>query len=431
MADLTGTRLGPYRVESLIGTGGFASVFLARDDRLQDRVAIKILADNHALSPEIRERFIAEGHLLRRIDSPQVTQIFDIGETADGRPYLVLAYADRGDLRARVDQRRAAGWAPSTSDLRTVTHFLHRALAVLHHHRLVHRDLKPRNILIRSQLAEGGDAATEADPLVAGDERLMLSDFGMAKDLALHSGLTIGGGSPGFQSPEQVRPLTNVDQRSDLYAASATLVWLITGEAPDPTSDWAEEVGRRTGPGVAHVLAIGLDTDPDRRFDDVDRWHDAVINALNDPMQVPRSARTGTRRLGGWRAVAAGVAVAASLGVGAVVAWPGDGFTPITAQADGTIEAVDTVGDRTLTVTGPAALTVGETATYRVTPDQVDDWTWIAPDGERYTNTTDVELTPASAGITILEVRSTTADGEDETDEDAVTVRLRLVVEDA
>ena len=93
---------GRYRSVGIVGSGAFATVYRARDDRLDTDVAVKVLAENHSLDPEVRERFITEGQLLRRIDCPEVIAAFDLGETERGQPFLVLEYADRGDLATRV-----------------------------------------------------------------------------------------------------------------------------------------------------------------------------------------------------------------------------------------------------------------------------------------------------------------------------------------
>lgn len=87
---------GRYRAEEVIGVGSFATVHRAADDLLDDTVVVKVLAENHSLNPEIRERFIAEGRSLRRVASPHVVTVHDIGETDRQQPYLVLEHADRG-----------------------------------------------------------------------------------------------------------------------------------------------------------------------------------------------------------------------------------------------------------------------------------------------------------------------------------------------
>jgi len=97
--------IGPYRVERLLGTGGFATVWLAYDPGLDARVAIKVLADNWSHDPRVRERFVAEGRLLWQLDDERVLRVHGVGELEEGRPYLVTAWADRGSLADRLAQR--------------------------------------------------------------------------------------------------------------------------------------------------------------------------------------------------------------------------------------------------------------------------------------------------------------------------------------
>ena len=103
---------GRYQLLEVIGVGSFATVHRARDEHLDDTVVVKILAENHSLNPEIRERFIAEGRSLRRVSSPHVVSVHDIGESDRQQPYLVLAHADRGTLAQRVTELRRRGWRP-------------------------------------------------------------------------------------------------------------------------------------------------------------------------------------------------------------------------------------------------------------------------------------------------------------------------------
>lgn len=113
-------QLGRYRVGDVIGVGSFATVHRAVDERLDDVVVVKVLAENHSLNPEIRERFIAEGRALRRVASPHVVAVHDIGESDRQQPYLVLEHADRGTLAARVATLRADGWTATPADVLAV-----------------------------------------------------------------------------------------------------------------------------------------------------------------------------------------------------------------------------------------------------------------------------------------------------------------------
>ncbi len=90
--------IGPYRLERVLGTGSFATVWLARDDVLERNVAVKILADNWSRDDEVRRRFLSEARVLLTVESPRIVRGFHLGEAATGQPYLVMAWADRGTL---------------------------------------------------------------------------------------------------------------------------------------------------------------------------------------------------------------------------------------------------------------------------------------------------------------------------------------------
>ncbi|RKN40313.1 serine/threonine-protein kinase [Micromonospora endolithica] len=195
----TPTRIGDHRVERLLGVGSFATVWLARDPVLDSRVAIKVLAENWHHDLRVRERFLDEARLLRRIDHERLVRVHRVGELADGRPYAVLDWADGGSLRDRL----AAGPPPAPAAALDLLAEIAAGVAVLHRHRVVHRDLSPGNILFRS----GPDG-----------ERVLIADLGLAKALAAASGLTARAGTPGYMAPEQDDPLAVVDLSADVYA---------------------------------------------------------------------------------------------------------------------------------------------------------------------------------------------------------------------
>src|SRR5690625_581635 len=204
-------QLGRYRLEEVIGVGSFATVHRAIDEQLHDVVVVKVLAENHSLNPEIRERFITEGRGLRRVVSPHVVAIHDIGESERQQPYLVLEHADRGTLADRITTLRAQGWVPSAADVLTTARSLAAAVEAVHQANLVHRDLSPGNVLLSSLPHRRGsspdqDGQIDGDSwVIAADERLMVADLGMSKDLAVNSGLTVAGGTTGFRRSEERR----------------------------------------------------------------------------------------------------------------------------------------------------------------------------------------------------------------------------------
>ncbi|HEY9547994.1 MAG TPA: serine/threonine-protein kinase, partial [Kiloniellaceae bacterium] len=214
--------VGRYRVCSEIARGGFASVVRAWDEELESLVAIKILHPNLANDEGIRTRFLDEARLLRRIRSPNVVTVHDVGRLNDGRPYFVMDFADRGTLAERI--RPEAHGKPDPRRLTVLIDALADGLAAIHEAGVVHRDIKPANILF--QLARRGPADTEAtlvgDPagellLIGADERILVGDLGIAKDLARHGPLaTIVGGTPLYEAPEQRDGLSEVTPASDI-----------------------------------------------------------------------------------------------------------------------------------------------------------------------------------------------------------------------
>ncbi|TMR99842.1 serine/threonine-protein kinase [Nonomuraea basaltis] len=244
---------GRYRIEQLIGVGGFASVHLAHDDELRSPVAVKILADNWARQTGVRERFIQEARLLRRADSHLLVQVFDIGELDDGRPYFVMTYADRGTLEERL-----AGRPLTVDETLRLMRGICQGVAVLHSIGVVHRDLKPSNVLFCSR-PEGG-------------ERVMVADLGIARSTDHLSGLTLPAGSPGYQAPEQLYFDGAPDARADVHGLGALTYHMLTGQVPAkperrvPPSALRPEVPEAIDAAVMRAL------DPDREA----RWADAA-----------------------------------------------------------------------------------------------------------------------------------------------------------
>lgn len=187
-------QIGTYRVERLLGAGSFATVWLGHDPALDAHVAIKVLAENWSHDLRVRERFEQEARLLWRLADDRVVRVHAVGVLPDGRPYSVMDFAEGGSLRDRLDR----GAVPAAEALRLLREIA-AGVAVLHRHRIVHRDLTPGNILFRRG-------------------RVLIADLGLAKALAAASGLTARAGTPGYMAPEQDDPLAVVDTTADVYA---------------------------------------------------------------------------------------------------------------------------------------------------------------------------------------------------------------------
>ncbi len=205
--------IGPYRLESVIGHGGTGVVALALDTQLQRRIAIKVLFPHLASNGAARQRFAREAQAAATVVHPSVVPIHAVDAQHDP-PYLVMAYVPGGSLQQRLDRQ---GPLSVLESLRIALQVC-EGLAAAHSQGIVHRDIKPANILLE-----------------AGTDRVLLSDFGLARALD-DATLTASGfvaGTPPYMSPEQARG-DQIDQRSDLFSVGSLLFAMLTGRPPFP-----------------------------------------------------------------------------------------------------------------------------------------------------------------------------------------------------
>ncbi|MET8259038.1 serine/threonine-protein kinase [Micromonospora sp. NPDC005205] len=321
-------RIGPYAIERLLGVGSFATVWLGYDRALDAHVAIKVLAENWSHDLRVRERFLDEARLLRRLEHERLIRVHAVGELPDGRPYAVLAWADGGSLRDRL----AAGEIPAPAALRLLGEVC-AGVSVLHRHGVVHRDLTPGNILFRA-----------AGP--GGTEQVLIADLGLAKALAAASGLTARAGTPGYMAPEQDDPGAVVDTRADVYGLGRLGVRLLAAGPSHANPSGPESAGRApeirlredVPPAVAAVLARATAHHPADRYPDAATLHAALTRA-STPVGRPVASTGGSGPAGPATATGpvrhqprpgrlcrlqrAGAAVVAVAALGAVGAEPG------------------------------------------------------------------------------------------------------------
>ena len=207
-----------YTVHGRLGKGGMAEVYLATQQSLQRKVAVKVLLDSG--DQDFNTRFIQEGHIVASLHNPSIITIFDINRLADGRYYMAMEFVPGGDLA----QHKGEVFEPQRA--LAIVRQIAGALAVVHAKGLIHRDIKPANILFRT------------------DGTAVLTDFGIAKDTQIDSELTHFGvavGSPAYSSPEQTQ-CQRLDARSDIYSLGLILLEMLIGHNPYRGSNYTQTV---------------------------------------------------------------------------------------------------------------------------------------------------------------------------------------------
>src|SRR5437762_457088 len=272
---LTGTVLSDrYRLESKLGSGGMSTVYLARDETLERWVAVKVLHQEISDQADQLERFRREARAVAQLSHPNVVAVIDAGEDG-GYPYIVFEYVPGETLKARID---SVGRLP-LDEAAAYAIEIGRGLAAAHAQKLIHRDVKPQNVLID---AEG---------------RAKVTDFGIARSLE-SDGLTKTGrvlGTTDYVSPEQAMG-REVDARSDVYSLGVLLYEMLTGEVPlqagtligvamkhvnEPMPD-TQAHRRDTSAALARVVEKATGKDPDRRYRDMD----AMLSDLEAALEV-------------------------------------------------------------------------------------------------------------------------------------------------
>lgn len=279
-----------FDIDSEIGQGAMASVYLATQRSLQRKVALKVMAASLAADPTFCERFLREGRTLARLAHPHIATIHDIGNVGE-LYYMAMEYLPSGTLKERI----AAGLTPEQGLL--YVRQIAQALGYAHAQGLVHRDVKPANILFRA------------------DGTAVLSDFGIAKSLDDRTQFTQAGfavGTPSYMSPEQARGM-DIDGRADLYALGVVLYEILVGELPYRGTDaLSTALAHLTEPlpelPIEHgryqvILRRLLAKDPEQRFADAaallaaldrlpaDSADSTVIRPL--PVALPGKAELG------------------------------------------------------------------------------------------------------------------------------------------
>jgi predicted Ser/Thr protein kinase len=291
MSELrSGDHVAGFVIERELGRGGMGAVFLARDERLGRQVALKVIVGSLAADPGFRARFEREARIAATLEHPHVVPVYDIGDS-DGRLFIAMRFIAGHDLAAQLREYGAVAPRRLAGLLAQVC----AALDAAHRAGLVHRDVKPANVLL-----------TGAGP----DEHAYLSDFGLTREAASDSALTGTGewiGTIDYAAPEQIE-VRRIDARTDVYAAACMAFHALTGHVPfaggmaaklhghlsvDPPS--ATALAPALPDAIDDVLACGMAKDPEHRFasaGDLARELSAVVTGQPNT-EPPRTVATG------------------------------------------------------------------------------------------------------------------------------------------
>src|SRR5689334_20340529 len=277
---------GRYRLERQIGEGGMAAVWLARDERLERPVAVKLLlGGNTREQAAMGEQFLREAKLAASVRHRHVVQILDFGKHENALPFMVMealegeSMADRFSRRAQFQLREVADIALACL----------QGLAAVHAAGIVHRDIKPENIFLVND-----PAGTYPKLLDFGISRAARKDAGLRSAVTTEEGLMIG--TPEYMSPEQARGLTDVDQRSDVYGLGVVMYEALCGHVPYESAHSGDllvlimagqapplaQVMPQVGAAISHVIATAMARDREQRYPTALHMLDALRTASRD-----------------------------------------------------------------------------------------------------------------------------------------------------
>jgi len=320
---------GRYSLDRELVRGGMGIVFLARDVQLDRHVAIKLLPPDRAVDDAVRQRFVREARLAAKLSHPNIIPIYAVDEV-DGFVFYVMAYVDGESLGERVRARGPMAASEATRVLREVAW----ALGHAHAQGVVHRDVKPENIMLER-----------------GTGRALVADFGIAAAIGAEESPTVAG-TPEFMSPEQALG-GELDARSDVYALGATAYFVVSGRTPfmgaravdvvaqhvaTPAPSLAT-VGATVPRRLAHVIEKCLEKEAAHRPESAYALADQLGNAVEQRREVPAVLRAFVKRDG--RVVGAGAFAAVYMAMGGGVALTVElGILPAIAIVGGTLTGI-------------------------------------------------------------------------------------------
>src|SRR2546422_281142 len=234
----SGTHLGPYRIEALIGAGGMGEVYRATDTRLKRGVAVKVLSSRLTMEPSAKRRFEREAHTASALNNPHICTIYDVGEH-EGEQFLVMELLEGQTLKQYMEGRALA-----VDQVLKLVIQISGALQTAHGKGIIHRDLKPANIFVTM----GGEIKVLDFGLA---ELLQQTDQGATLSLALTEPLAVLGTLP-YMAPEQLRG-DKTDARTDIWGVGAVLYEMATSQRP-----FREEQSTRLTDAILHKLPAPL-----------------------------------------------------------------------------------------------------------------------------------------------------------------------------
>ena len=255
---------GRYTLRRVLGAGGMATVYWGHDDMLQVDRAIKVLAPAMARNEKVRTRFLAEARTMARLRHKNIVAVFDVGMD-DGAPFIVMEVVNGGSLMDLLERKGA--FAPRVAAQLMVG--LLRGLEVAHENGVIHRDVKPHNVLVTK------------------DGIPKLTDFGIARVEEQGRSLTRTGavmGTLAYMAPEQRRSAKSIDVRADVYAAGATLYALASGDDPfdlHATESHSELLGALPN-ALADIIKKSCRYEPDGRYDSANTMAEAILAIIED-----------------------------------------------------------------------------------------------------------------------------------------------------
>jgi eukaryotic-like serine/threonine-protein kinase len=307
-----------YELEELVGTGGMSSVYRAHDSLLDRKVALKVLHQQYTDDEDYVERFRREARAVAALSHPNVVTVIDRGEH-EGRQFIVFEYVDGENLKQLIQRR---GPAPVTSALELGIQIA-RGLSFAHQQGLVHRDVKPQNVLLN------------------GNGEAKVTDFGIARSLDVKHGMTQTGtvlGTSDYIAPEQAQG-QHVDEHTDVYSLGVVMYELLTGEVPFPAENFVAVAMRHINeppppirdrrpdvpPRLEAAVQRAMAKDPADRFSTMGEFCQELDACLADELQgtsqgtqvmpPPRARRRGVSP---WPIV---LLVLALIAIGAVLAF--------------------------------------------------------------------------------------------------------------